>query len=105
LKPKSVFVVLVLVATFAVTSWAENQIYPKMDVSKVQLKIDPFRETKNEQTRWDKRPFYIIQTDLSPAWLVHSTMKEIYFFYELDKWGMGYPMGLAIRVKTDWLKL
>ena len=72
--------------------------YPKVDISKVNTNISPFRETKTDKNIWKKRPFTILQTDLSPAWLIRSKTKEINFFYDIKKWGFGLPTSMACSI-------
>ncbi len=46
-----------------------------------------------------ERHFYILTTELSPAVLVHSPLKEIRFFGNMKKWNLGAPTFCALPLK------
>ena len=46
-------------------------------------------------TNWRSAPFYIIETDLSPATLVHSTGRYLGLFRGLGRYGLGAPTAVA----------
>ncbi len=84
---------------------ADGAVYPKLDMSRLDKNVSPWRESKTEKTNWEKRPFYILQSDLSPAWLVQCAEKEIAFFYDLPKWGLGLPTHMACKTADGKSKI
>ena len=48
---------------------------------------------------WRNAPFYVLQTELSPAILVFSTNKYLSLFTGLDEYGLGAPSYLAFATR------
>jgi hypothetical protein len=49
----------------------------------------------SQDTLWKSKPFYLIQTELSPATLIHSSAKYLGLFSGLTNYGLGAPTHVA----------
>lgn len=49
---------------------------------------------------WRNAPFYVLQTELSPATLIFSTNKYMSLFTGLDQYGLGAPSHLAFATRN-----
>jgi len=49
------------------------------------------RPPESPAAEWQKSPFYVIQTELSPAALYHSTTRYLAFFTGMKDFGLGGP--------------
>ena len=48
---------------------------------------------------WRRSPFYVLQTELSPATLIFTTNKYLSLFTGLEKFGLGAPSHLAFATR------
>ena len=48
-----------------------------------------------DDSTWQSAPFYILETELSPATLVHSSGKELSLFAGMTNYGLGAPTFMA----------
>ena len=64
---------------------------PATDISRLQFE---------QSTNWRSAPFYIIETELSPATLVHSSGRYLGLFRGLSRYGLGAPTAVAWSTKN-----
>jgi len=62
----------------------------------IPLRTDPAEVEKS----WEQKDFYVIETDLSPARLIHNQTDEITFFNDLSRWGLAGPSHFAFASQS-----
>ncbi len=56
----------------------------------------PLRRDPNQVNRtWESKQFYVIHTDLSPAWMINNKTDRLVFFNDIGLWGLGKPTHFA----------
>ena len=70
----------------ATAQYAPPRVQPSAAISRVKLETN---------TDWRRAPFYVIETELSPATLVHSTGRYLGLFRRPGQYGLGAPTHVA----------
>jgi hypothetical protein len=61
---------------------------------------DDTTELRDVPSTWRHAPFYVLQTELSPAILIFSTNKYLSLFTDLDQYGLSAPSHLAFATQN-----
>ena len=87
---------LVLVLTLAVFSTFKNSYTDAFNHSSIKSAFDPRLVHEGE---WRRKPFWVLRSAASPAWLMRARSHRILFFYNIREYGRGPPTCLFVMTQ------